>query len=152
LTLIVNIIIGRIELGTERFEVVEAIFRPALVEKELIGITELVINQMKWTKEKSPNRFEPLCKTVLLSGKFSTLRGIKERFVKDITSVFGGEFAKKFKVITSSLNPVLPTIGGAIIANSENFTDICLTKEEFEQVEHNHKEFQKILDVWENAV
>jgi hypothetical protein len=78
--------------------------------------------------------------------------GIKDRFYKDITSQLGESFAKDFKIISSSLNANLPVIGGILMTQTNDFSNLCLTKEEYEKIESNKGEILDWFEVWFNKM
>ena len=117
-----------ITLCYERIKCPEIVFNPFLIDIECDGIHEMIYNSIMKCDE---TRRKELFNNIVLVGGTTLLPGFKERIEKEMKSLVPEDIS--INVIAKEERQFLPWIGGSIIANSPDFQNNWITKEEYDE-------------------
>jgi centractin len=115
---------SKLELGPERFRASEVLFKPSLAGLEYGGVPELLaaaIGRSDLDLRRS------LLGSVVLSGGATCTRGFGARLLADVRRLSPSD--ARIRVFAAPERPLLPWIGGSILASLSTFRKLCCTKE-----------------------
>jgi len=117
-----------VTVGNERFRTPEAMFRPAFLGMEVVGIHEGSFNSIM--KCDIDIRKDLYANTVL-SGGTTMYPGIADRMQKEITAM--APSTMKIKIIAPPERKYSVWIGGSILASLSTFQEMWISKQEFDE-------------------
>jgi actin-related protein 6 len=112
-------------LGSERFSVLEILFKPSLVGKSFDGISIQVFNSIAHCDK---NLWSILFRNIILSGENSLFPGLKLRLEKEINSIYG---ITRAVVEAPVKRNILPWIGESKLKSHKNYKDMLITSDEY---------------------
>jgi len=118
-----------LQLGDEKFRGPECLFQPSHAGHESSGMTQILCQSIS---KSDIDLRKPFYGSIVLSGGTTCYKGIEERFQKDVS-----EFAPAAMQVNVTAPPERKYsvwIGGSILASLSTFTDMWITKEEFNEV------------------
>ena len=120
--------LSRIALTTERFTVPELLFQPTDVGRRYGGVADAVPEALR----ACPPELQPLmARNVVLSGGCAGFPGFEERLRAELRPLLPSELELKLR---PERHPTLSAWrGGAQLAASLGFADLCVSKEEWEE-------------------
>ena len=114
-----------ISIGGESFQSPEMLFKPSLNGKNFEGIHNVIFNTInKCEKELQKELYE----NIILTGGNCMLTGLSERLEKEISNLI----SSKVKVSYTNNPKYGAWIGGAMISTVPNFSELVITKEEYD--------------------
>eukprot|EP00761_Pharyngomonas_kirbyi_P011898 gb/GECH01011924.1/.p1 GENE.gb/GECH01011924.1/~~gb/GECH01011924.1/.p1 ORF type:complete len:389 (+),score=87.43 gb/GECH01011924.1/:1-1167(+) len=129
-----------IKIGRERFEAPEALFQPSLVDKESLGLADLVFDVIN---NADIDIRQDFYKHIVLSGGSTMYPGLPSRLEKDITELYcqnvlkgDREGLKKFKLRIEDppRRKHMVYLGGAVLADiMQDKQDFWISKAEYEE-------------------
>jgi actin len=119
-----------ITIGNERFRCSEALFKPSLINKEMLGVHEQVYNSIM--KSEMDIRAE-LYSNIILSGGTTMLPGLPERLTREIQKLAPSATSQKVKVIAMPERKFSVWVGGSILSSLSNFQVMWITKSEYDE-------------------
>ena len=119
-----------ITIGNERFRCAEALFKPSLINKEVLGLHEQVYNSIM--KSEMDIRSE-LYSNIILSGGTTMFSGLPERLTREIQKLAPSATSSKVKVIAMPERKYSVWIGGSILSSLSNFQVMWITKSEYDE-------------------
>lgn len=118
-----------ITVGQERFRCPEAMFQPALLGMENLGLVESLYSSiMKCDVDVRKDLYA----NVVLSGGTTMFPGIADRIEKDMISFAPGTM--KIKVVANPERKYSVWIGGSILSSLSSFQEMWITKAEYEEL------------------
>lgn len=117
-----------ITLDSERLRCPEVLFKPSLMGMTCEGIHDLILSSIIKRTDKSLN--EIFFANMVLSGGCCRLRGITERLHREIQA----ETPCNVAIIAPLEGRPTQWVGGSILASSAPFLQMCVTREEYEEV------------------
>ncbi len=125
----------QITLGTERFTVPEALFRPTLLheegDSEIRGIPEAVFRSvMKCDMTLRKSFYE----NIILSGGSTLFPGFEDRLAKEITALLPNSGSVKVKVRRQANAQQLVWQGGALLSSLSGFQPMWITRDDYDEV------------------
>jgi len=117
-----------ITVGSERFRCPEALFKPAHIGLEAVGVHETTFNSIN--KCDIDVRKE-LYGNVVLSGGTTMYEGLPERMSKELNSLAPNTM--KIKVVAPPERKYSVWIGGSILASLSTFQTMWIRKEEYDE-------------------
>jgi len=117
-----------ITIGAERFRCPEALFKPALLGMEAVGIHETTYNSIM---KCDVDIRKDLYANVVLSGGTTMYNGIAERMTKEITSL--APPTMKIKIIAPPERKYSVWIGGSILSSLSTFQQMWISKAEYDE-------------------
>ncbi|KAI8361161.1 actin-1 [Mortierella sp. GBAus27b] len=117
-----------IRIDVERFQVTEALFRPAIIDIESPGVHEAAYTAVM---KSDMDVRRQLYGNILLSGGSTMFPGFEQRMKREITK----RVAPSVEVRTIALpgRKYSAWIGGSILASLSLFNDVWITKAEYEE-------------------
>ncbi|XP_028397113.1 actin-related protein 6-like [Dendronephthya gigantea] len=117
-----------IRINIERFAVPEVLFHPSDIAISEMGIAEAIVHAIEATpKEMQPHFYT----NILLTGGSCLFSGFKSRLYSDLRSLAPVELDVGIQL------PSEPTThawhGGKLLSNSEDFTNMLITKAEYQE-------------------
>lgn len=116
-------------VGTERFQCPEVLFQPSLLERNDVGIHEMVRTSIEKCDEE---RQAATTANIILSGGTAELPGFTERLQKEIALVTPTQH-KKLKITASQECVYCVWIGGSILTSLSSFCKMWITKKEYDE-------------------
>lgn len=130
-----------IRIGRERFEASEALFQPILVDKDGVGVAEMIFNTIQAADIDTRPEFY---KHIVLSGGTTMYPGLPSRLEKEITQLYltkilkgDTEKLKKFrlKIEDPPRRKHMVFLGGAVLADiMKDKQEFWMNKSEYEEV------------------
>ena len=117
-----------ITVGNEKFRCAEVLFAPSLVGMECVGLSEMTFDSV--IKCEDDLRRE-LFNNIVLSGGSTLFSGMKERMLKDLTTLVQTD--TKLKILDAIERKYFAWIGGSIFASLSTFERFCIFKEEYDE-------------------
>ncbi len=118
-----------IKVGNQRFRCPEVLFDPSLIGREFGGIhkqTNDSINKSDIDVRKD------LYMNIVLSGGTTLYNGLPERLTKELKNLANPNMASKIKVVAVPERKYCVWIGGSILSSISTFSEMWITREEFE--------------------
>eukprot|EP00698_Gefionella_okellyi_P019899 TRINITY_DN6173_c0_g1_i1.p1 TRINITY_DN6173_c0_g1~~TRINITY_DN6173_c0_g1_i1.p1 ORF type:complete len:379 (-),score=80.18 TRINITY_DN6173_c0_g1_i1:152-1288(-) len=115
-------------IGSERFRCPEALFQPAHIGMESVGIAETTYNSIM---KCDVDIRRDLYNNIVLSGGTTMFPGIAERMLKDVQQL--APSSVKVKVIASPERKYSVWIGGSILGSLSTFQQMWITKDEYDE-------------------
>lgn len=112
-------------VGSERFHATEALFRPSFMNREGLGIHELV---KKSIISCDPDLHKDLFASIVLSGGTSLLPGLPERLESELS-----RFEPATKINAPPERAISVWIGGSILASLSTYKQMWISKHEYEE-------------------
>jgi len=117
-----------ITVGNERFRCPEALFQPAMLGMEAVGIHETTYNSIM---KCDVDIRKDLYANIVLSGGTTMYAGIADRMTKEITAL--APPTMKIKVIAPPERKYSVWIGGSILASLSTFQQMWISKGEYDE-------------------
>ena len=117
-----------ITIGNERFRCPEALFQPALLGMEAVGIHETTYNSIM---KCDVDIRKDLYANTVLSGGSTMYDGIGDRIHKDIVAL--APPTMKIKIIAAPERKYSVWIGGSILASLSTFQEMWISKQEYDE-------------------
>ncbi|XP_076063233.1 actin-2, muscle-specific-like [Oratosquilla oratoria] len=117
-----------ITIGNERFRCPEALFCPALIGMESVGIHEFVYNAIM---RCDIDIRKDLYANQVMSGGTTMFPGIADRMQKEVVALAPSSI--KIKIIAPPERKYSVWIGGSILASLSTFQSMWITKEEYDE-------------------
>ena len=121
---------GQICLKDERIRCPEALFKPSMIYKEGKGIAQACCDSIL---KADLDLRKDFYNHIVLSGGSSMIKGLPERFTKEIKYLAPESMKDEVKVIASSERKFAVWIGGSILSSLPIFESMVITKEEYEE-------------------
>jgi len=118
-----------ITVGDQRFRCPEALFNPALLGKEMVGIDQTTFNSIL---KCDVDVRKDLYSNTVLSGGTTMYPGIKERMEKEIRNL--APSTMQIKVIAPPERKVSVWIGGSILSSLATFQTMWISKQEYDEI------------------
>jgi len=118
-----------IETNSERFRAPEVLFNPKLINREDKGISHIVFDAI--AKCDLDLRLD-LYKNVIMSGATCRLKGIKERLMKDLSTLISNRI--KLDIVNPPEAAYSSWIGGSIQGSIDSNKDKFITKNDYDEV------------------
>jgi actin-related protein len=119
-----------ITIGNERFRCPEALFKPSLVGKEMMGLHDQVYSAIM---KSDLDIRKDLYSNIILSGGTTMFPGLPERLSKEIQKLAPSATSSKVKVIAMPERKYSVWIGGSILSSLSNFQVMWITKSEYDE-------------------
>ncbi len=120
----------KITIGSERFRCPEALFKPSLIGKEMLGIHDQVYNSIM---KSDIDIRKDLYSNVIISGGTTMFQGLPERLTKEIQKLAPSATSSKVKVTAMPERKYSVWIGGSILSSLANFQCMWITKSEYDE-------------------
>ena len=118
-----------ITIGNERFRCPEALFQPAFLGMEAVGIAETTYNSiMKCDVDIRKDLFV----NIILSGGTTMYPGIADRMQKELTNL--APSTTKIKIIAPPERKYSVWIGGSLLASLSTFQQMWISKQEYDEI------------------
>jgi len=117
-----------ITVGNERFRCPEALFQPAMIGLEAVGVHQTTYNSIM---KCDVDIRKDLYANIVLSGGTTMFSGIGERMDKEITAL--APPTMKVKVVAPPERKYSVWIGGSILASLSTFQQMWIAKEEYDE-------------------
>ena len=117
-----------ITIGNQRFRTAEALFKPALLGKEMQGFHELTYGSIM---KCDIDIRKDLYSNIVMSGGSTMFPGIPERLSKEVTAL--APSTMKIKVVAPMERKFLVWIGGSILSSLSTFQTLWITRDEFNE-------------------
>jgi actin-related protein len=117
-----------ITLSSERFKATEALLQPSFVGLEQSGIHQLADESIM---KCEPDIRDVMYGNVILSGGNTMFEGISERMFKEMRALAPSSI--RVKIVAPPERKYSVWIGGSILASLSNFSQSCISKEEYDQ-------------------
>ena len=118
-----------ITINSERFRAPEVLFYPQLIGMESSGIHELLFESIS----RSPiDVRKTLYRNSVLAGGSTKFEGIEERLTKEMTEK--APSSMDIRIVAGDRRDQLAWIGGSIRATLSSFFDLCVTREQYDEV------------------
>jgi actin beta/gamma 1 len=122
-----------IKLRNELFMAPECLFQPILLGKELPSLSESIIQSIS---SCDMNLRRKLYNNIILSGGSSKFPGLKERLKKEISKHVPDSI--EVNIIAPQEREIATWVGGSIFSSLPSFSNLSLTKEQYEEKGHNY--------------
>ena len=123
-----------ITVGTERFECVEALFRPELAGVEMSGLAGHVVNTVRLCHADIR---QELLSNVVLAGGGSSLPGLASRLQKEVEKELLGRrdlaAGMHVQVLAPPGGDLKAWEGASLLASRRGFTDKCVSSDEYDE-------------------
>ena len=117
-------------IGSERFRCPEVLFQPKMAGHEFGGIDQFCNQSIQ--KSDIDIRKE-LYSNIVLSGGTTMYAGLAERLLKEVQKLCPPNTSSKVRVIATDERYYAVWIGGSILTSINTFTDMWITKGEFDE-------------------
>lgn len=117
-----------ITIDSERFRVPEALFQPAILGMDAVGIHEASNNSIM---KCDVDIRKDLYANTVLSGGTTMYQGINDRMQKELTAL--AQPSMKVKVIAPPDRKFSAWIGGSILASLSSFKEMWISKQEYDE-------------------
>lgn len=121
----------RIAVRNERFRCVEALFKPALIDKDIVGIHTFVYSSLMQT---DIDVRRDLMANVLLSGGCTMFPGFPDRMRTELEHLLPPTM--KVKVVSAPERKLSVWIGGSILGSLSLFSQQSISRSEYEENGH----------------
>eukprot|EP01102_Stenamoeba_stenopodia_P016318 TRINITY_DN5692_c0_g1_i1.p1 TRINITY_DN5692_c0_g1~~TRINITY_DN5692_c0_g1_i1.p1 ORF type:complete len:355 (+),score=90.52 TRINITY_DN5692_c0_g1_i1:876-1940(+) len=142
-----------IVVGSERFYCPEALFKPSLVGMEVDGVAKMVYESVQGCGIDLKRK---LYENIVLNGGSTMFSGFADRVEKEVTQLLNSDGKtsnlkpKVFRKGEGSAQPIEDNrqdsvwLGGATLAQLDTFEDMCLAKEDFDElgISYIHEKFK----------
>jgi len=115
-----------VTLGDERFRCPEALFNPALVGKEAIGLPTMVYESIR---KCDIDVRRDLLMNIVLSGGTTMFQGFGKRMQMEIAKM--APSSMRIRVLYPDDRKHSVFIGGSMLSDLDTFTDMCVSKAEY---------------------
>ena len=119
---------SEVTVGDARFRCPEALFRPAMLGKEALGMPELVVKTIQGCDMDVRRE---LYSNIVLSGGTTMYKGLAERLAKDLSNLTPA--GVKPKVVAPPERKYSVWIGGSILSSLTTFQNQWITKREYDE-------------------
>merc|ERR1719210_2119591 len=117
-----------VQVGDERFRAPEALFQPELLGQEADGVHTLLYNSIQ---QCDVDIRRDLYDNIVLSGGTTMYKGLKERIKKEMTQL--APASVRVRIVAPEERKYSVWIGGSILSSLSSFSDMWITKEEFDE-------------------
>nr|AAD24476.1 actin [Sterkiella nova] len=117
-----------VSVGDARFKCPEYLFQPQINGKEMDSIQTITYNSIEKCEADLRN---DLYQNIVLSGGSSMFEGFSERLQKEIETL--APKGTEVKVIATPDGKLSAWRGGQAFASLSTFSDVCITKEEYDE-------------------
>lgn len=117
-----------VQVGDERFRTPEALFQPELLGQEADGVHTLLYNSIQ---QCDVDIRRDLYDNIVFSGGTTMYKGLKERIKKEMTQL--APASVRVKIVAPEERKYSVWIGGSILSSLTSFSDMWITKEEFDE-------------------
>ncbi len=117
-----------ITIGDERFRCPETLFQPAFIGMESAGIHETLYNSIM---KCDVDIRQELYANIVLSGGSTLFPGIADRLQKELSAFAPPNM--KIKILAPPERKYSPWIGGSILASSSTFSQMWISKQEYDE-------------------
>ncbi|XP_060075318.1 actin, clone 302-like [Ylistrum balloti] len=132
-----------IHLGYERFQCVEAMFKPKLIGSNDYGIHELVLKSIKSCPFDT--RLD-ICANVIITGGNTMIDGLSSRLDKEIRAVLPTNI--RIKVIAPPERRYSSWIGGSIVGSLYTARQMCMRPAEYDEFGPNIVYRPQFFNYW----
>jgi actin-related protein len=119
----------QISVGNQRFRCPEVLFNPLMIGREFGGIHKQVNDLIR--KSDIEIR-KDLYMNIVLSGGTTLFEGLPERLTKELKNLSNPNMASNINVLAIPERKYSVWIGGSIFSSISTFSDMWITKEEFD--------------------
>ena len=120
-----------IAVGTERYQCPEALFNPALIGKEALGVHEMVHKAITACDRDIQ---KDLFSSIVLCGGSTLFPNMAPRLMLELFELANAKMAKYIDVLEPQDRANSVWLGGSILASLSTFRNMCITREQFEEV------------------
>jgi actin-related protein len=120
---------SKVMIGDQCFRCPEVLFDPSKLGLEIDGIHKATNNSI--LKSDIDVR-KDLYQNIVLSGGTTLYSGLPERLLKELKELANPQMAAKIKVVAANERKYCVWIGGSILSSISTFSEMWITKEEFE--------------------
>ena len=117
-----------VTIGNERFRCPEALFQPAFLGMEAVGIAETTYNSIM---KCDIDIRKDLYANIVLSGGTTMYPGIADRMQKELTNL--APSTTKIKIIAPPERKYSVWIGGSLLASLSTFQQMWISKQEYDE-------------------
>uniref|UniRef100_A0A8W8MKS3 Actin-related protein 6 n=2 Tax=Magallana gigas TaxID=29159 RepID=A0A8W8MKS3_MAGGI len=129
-----------IRMNNERFAIPELLFHPSDVGVQEMGVAEALV----YAISTLPEEMQPhMYKNIVLTGGNCLLPGFSDRFYADVRSMAPEDFDIKVKTPNNPITYAWE--GGCMLANTEDYKKMAVTREQYE--EHGHTICSEKFDI-----
>ena len=118
-----------IKVGSQRFKCTETLFDPSMIGREFGGIHKQTHESIM---KSDIDVRKDLYQNIVLSGGTTLYAGLPERLTKELKALANPNLAGKIKVVAVAERKYCVWIGGSILSSISTFSDMWITKEEFD--------------------
>ncbi len=122
-----------IKIKGERFIAPECLFKPILIGKEINSLHEAVLEAISLCDK---NLHRDFYRNIILSGGSSKFPGLKERLKHEITKIVPKSV--EVNIVASPQRELLTWIGGSILGFLPSFSEIAITKQQYEKTGYEY--------------
>ena len=119
-----------VQVGKERYQCPEALFKPSLLGKDALGIHEIIVQSIK---KCDVDMRKELYNNMMLSGGSTMLPGLKDRLFKEVTALAPPK--TKITIVAPADRKHSVWVGGAFLASMESLE--WVTKKDYEEQGEN---------------
>lgn len=114
-------------IGSQRFKAPEALFRPDILQRDFLGVHELINNSiMKCEIDVRRDLYGSVC----LAGGTTMISGLSERLNKELVSLVPSNMRPK--IISPAERKYSVWIGGSILSSLSSFQAMWISKSEYD--------------------
>ncbi|KAF8323836.1 Actin/actin-like protein [Clavulina sp. PMI_390] len=117
-----------IKIGNERFRAPEALFNPAMLGTESVGIQKTLHNSIL---KCNPDIRRDLYGNIILSGGNTMYPGMADRIYKELTALTPA--SSRIAVVSPPERKYSVWIGGSILASLDTFQSLWVSKQDYEE-------------------
>lgn len=115
-------------IGNEQFRCPEVLFSPKLLDSDITSLDKMVFNTIARCDVDLQKK---LFSNVFLTGGSTMFAGFAERLQKDVTRLT--KISTGVKVNSTQERIMSAWLGGSLVTANSNFSQICVTKQEYEE-------------------
>ena len=119
-----------ISIDAQRIKCPEAIFDPYLAGRDYDSLAKICNNSIQKCDD---SLYKDLYHNIILSGGNTMFNDLKERFSKEVKALAPLYLQEEVKIISESERKYAAWIGGTVLSSMENFEDLCIKKDEYEE-------------------
>ncbi|MBY8986133.1 MAG: hypothetical protein KGD65_13740 [Candidatus Lokiarchaeota archaeon] len=103
---------SKLEINSERFEVVEPLFTPSKIHIDYIGLPEAIAKVIRsWDRED----WSELLPNIVLTGGGSLIPGLEKRLKIEISKFFSERLRDKINVLATSGRDIISWVGASVL-------------------------------------
>ena len=127
----------------------EMLFNPKVVDKEDLGLRDLIVNSVRKSEIVNDSLKETLVNNIILSGGTTMIHGFSERIKKELSGYKDeNEWSLEFKpnVIADNNRYISKWIGMSMIASMSAFDKLFIKKAEFQEL--GEEKFSEVAQIF----